>query len=116
MNNNTTNQPHDKNPEFIGTACRVAFRATDNGSEQWRQLYAPTAFATAWDGAPEGVVAVESRFEGVFSYVAVTPVARKATPVLDGKAFGGPYGYRVNLTFDPGTADEETVKAWVVLD
>ena len=115
MNKNTANEAHPRNPNFIGLQARLAFR--NDGVTQWRQLYAPLPGTAAWDGAPEGCVAVESTrpgLEGVFAYVAVEPRAKVATFVAC--STGNPTGYRVNVTFDPNTADEETFAAWVVLD
>lgn len=110
MNNNKPNQAYTDNDAFIGTGLTLAFRS-ENYSNGWRNVYAPSADAVAWDRpdlvGTDNLFAIESNnFPGCFSYAVITPVASKQTKVLGSKACYAPRGYRVRVEFvNPDVAE-----------
>lgn len=119
MNDNTANKPHNENPEFIGTGSSLTWKSD---SPAWRELYAPTEFALAWDCpvAPEGAVilAAEARHRpGVFTYVAICPLRNRGTSKVHGsRAYYAPRGYRVHAQFlgADGAVEGDAFEAWIV--
>ena len=101
----------NENEHFLAANRRLAWGNTIK-DRRWSELYIPTDEVKAGDGIPASANrAIWSETAGHHVPVKLTHVGRKATRI---PSSDGAWGWRSNVTFNVGTADEETVTAWEV--